>query len=99
MSMEVKCDSCRKDFEIVLTKEKRNEIEKILFICPHCNKKYITHYEDQKIKALREKIKELKSLQEKNRGKDFNIALDCFNEQQRIKREIKERMEHLQEIY
>ena len=56
ISMDVKCNKCKADFEIkpqkdlVEYKYKGELIEKQFFICPRCGEEYIISYMDREIK-------------------------------------------------
>ncbi len=64
--MLVKCDGkdgCNQEFNLEKFEVAKldNDIEKIYFVCPHCEKKYIAFYTDKHIRKKQAIIRGLKS--------------------------------------
>lgn len=58
--MQIICDECKKEFEIKQQIEKvKGDIRRVYFICPHCNKKYISYYVNSKIEQKQEKVRKI----------------------------------------
>lgn len=58
--MIVNCNKCKKDFEMnVLTETVKGDIERVYFICPYCNEKYISFYLNSKIKKKQCEIRKI----------------------------------------
>ena len=64
MVMEIQCDSCNKTFKIKKLKTKwiDDNVQRIYFTCPCCNKEYTSFYKD---KRIRKNIKEIEKLQKR----------------------------------
>lgn len=97
--MKVNCDICKKDFEVEQQIERvKDDIRRVYFICPHCNKKYIAYYLTNKIENKQAKanklIKKMKKyyLQTEEHTK-------YFNQYQELTKEIKNEMQRLKEIF
>lgn len=52
----VKCDSCKKQFEVRTKVRKSNEIEEVYFECPYCKMKYTAYFTNKKIRVKQKKI-------------------------------------------
>lgn len=58
--MKVNCDKCKKDFEMdIKTEIVKGDIERTYFICPYCNKKYISFYTNSKIRKKQQEIRKV----------------------------------------
>ncbi|WP_141432424.1 hypothetical protein [Bacillus sp. 03113] len=58
--IKANCDGCKLEFEIKMQTEIiENNVEKNYFICPHCNKEYISFCINQ---SIRKKQSDLKML-------------------------------------
>lgn len=64
------CDDCEKDFDtsIVHNEYAAINVKRYFIICPHCGKKYVSHYENEETIRLQKQIKEM-SVLDPNRPK------------------------------
>lgn len=72
------------------------DICKVHFYCPECNKEYICYYTNEKIKAKQAEIRELVKRQRGNRGnKDTILAAKLNKRYRKLKKEVKGEMDRL----
>ena len=60
--MKVTCnESCHKTFTLTkfLTQKLDGGIEKVYFVCPHCQHEYVAYYTDAEIRGLQEQIRKV----------------------------------------
>ena len=60
--MKVTCnESCHKTFTLTkfLTQKLDGGIEKVYFVCPHCQHEYVAYYTDAEIRGLQEEIRKV----------------------------------------
>lgn len=58
--MNVHCDECKEDFEIVIKKAKvEADVERNYFSCPHCSTEYTSFYTNKSIRNNQIKIGKL----------------------------------------
>lgn len=85
--MKVKCDECRKEFDIDKFEEEtiKEDIREIYFKCPHCNKKYNCFYTNRSIRRLQ-------ALQRKTKdNKEFErLKADVTNRMNTLKEKMKD---------
>lgn len=54
-----KCDTCQYEWELEkMETAKLDDIEKVFFICPNCQKEYIAYYTDTEIRKIRARMKQ-----------------------------------------
>ena len=55
--MDVKCNSCTKDFKIEIKKRAAvNDVIDLYFICPHCHAEYFAYRTTDEIERMQQKI-------------------------------------------
>ncbi|XZJ40573.1 hypothetical protein ACSXCW_02705 [Clostridium perfringens] len=95
----VKCDKCKKEFEVRQEIEKvKGDIRRVYFICPSCGEKYIAYYLSNKIEHKQEKIKKLvlklnKYFKGTEKGEKYLV------EYEDLRKEIKLDMQELKERF
>lgn len=57
--MQVTCDNCHKEYDIIMRMNRVGDIEKNYFKCPHCQTEYITACVDPNIRKKQLKVKKL----------------------------------------
>lgn len=88
------CDAgCQKAFEVedIQTVRIGEGIDKVFFICPHCQREYVAYYSDPEIRELQAQIRRVQK-------KFANPLADHTKTAQReaeIKAQIKEKMDAL----
>lgn len=54
-----KCDTCQYEWELEkMETTKLDDIEKVFFICPNCQKEYIAFYTNAEIRKMRARMKQ-----------------------------------------
>lgn len=90
------CDKCKKEFVISVKTEKlEDNIERVYFTCPHCDKQYTSYYTNVLIKK---KQAEMRDIQEKIRvfrGTNSNKAMNLYKQYEKLKKELAKDMEKL----
>jgi hypothetical protein len=89
--LKVTCDACNKDFDIEMKCEPVGGcVEKNFFVCPHCNKEYVTYCTDQDIRKKQAELKSLfRELQTIRSEKKYLKVVSRIDElQQTIKQEM-----------
>ena len=90
------CDKCKKEFVISVKTEKlEDNIERVYFTCPHCDKQYTSYYTNVLIKK---KQAEMRDIQEKIRvfrGTNPNKAMNFYKQYEKLKKELAKDMEKL----
>jgi len=96
LNPKVTCDNCYKDFRIRFKTEKKNDIEKTYFKCPHCKHEYIGIVTNSNIRAKQKEMLELLIRANKQLGTKESDKL--FERAERLSEEIKREMEELKSI-
>jgi NAD-dependent SIR2 family protein deacetylase len=62
--VNAKCDKCKKIFTIneLKTEAMGRGIEKVFFVCPHCEHEYVAFYTDNKIRLMQSELQRLISI-------------------------------------
>ncbi|MCM3573292.1 hypothetical protein M3172_08800 [Mesobacillus subterraneus] len=94
--VKAKCDSCNNDFEIETKTESIGDtVEKNFFICPHCDKEYVSYYLDQSIRKKQSDLKMLwRNIRSATTPKNYNKLQKKIEE---LQNEIKEDLRRLRE--
>lgn len=89
--MKTNCDAgCQKSFEFedFSTDKLGGGIEKVYFVCPHCDKEYVAFYTDDEIRKLQTRIRRVQ-----RRFSDPNDNHeDAAKKEADLKQQIKEKM-------
>jgi hypothetical protein len=93
---KVTCDDCQKEFIIneLKTRWIQPDIQETYFVCKHCNKEYRVCLTDPEIRKLQEKVQDLNKPINK-----FKNSSERFIELQKLKNELKVKMEKLKESF
>lgn len=97
----VACDKCKKEFEVERQVEKINDdLDRIYFVCPHCQAEYTYYYIDSDIRAKQVRgatlqCNYIKAVKEK----DMKQADKLFDMIYKLAEEIKYDMERLKQKY
>lgn len=92
------CDKCKNQFIAAMEEELiKDNISKVFFTCPHCDKEYLIHYTDTLIKIKRDKINKLKERYNKAFKVDRVKAKPLYKKYEKLKREIGKDMDNLEE--
>jgi hypothetical protein len=89
--LTVTCDACNKGFDIEPKCEPVvGSVEKNFFVCPHCNKEYVTYCTDQDIRKKQTELKLLfRELQTARTDKKYLKIVSKIDElQETIKRDM-----------
>lgn len=91
------CDNCKDEFTMEVKEELvKDNISKVYFTCPHCDKEYISYYTNALIKVKQKKMRNIVKKQKKARGKqDINRSNKLYKQYQKLKKEIKKDMDNL----
>lgn len=74
--MQVTCDNCHKEYDVVMRMDRVGDIEKNYFKCPHCQTEYITACIDPSVRKKQLKVKKL------------NQQLRLLNDEQKIIKKV-----------
>lgn len=97
--MKVICDKCKHEFIVEpLTEKIQGDIQRVYFICPKCNEKYISYYLNSKI--IQKQLKAKKLLQKmESQYLGTNKYNKYFKEYQELTKEIKQDMQNLKKRF
>ncbi|WP_313758553.1 hypothetical protein [Tissierella sp.] len=95
----VLCDECKKDFTVnIKTEELNDNIEKVYFVCPHCNKEYTSYYTNVLIKKKQIKMRNIKGKIGEFKGINPKKAMNLYKQYEKLKKELSADMEKLRKI-
>ncbi|WP_338627620.1 hypothetical protein QJR52_06980 [Clostridium baratii] len=96
---KVKCDYCRREFNINVKIEKiKGDVRRLFFKCPFCGEEYTAYFTNRKIEQKQEKIKKLTSkLNKAMEGSEKRKKY--LAEYEKLQAEIKKDMEDLKSKY
>ena len=91
--MQVTCDNCHKEYDVVMRMDRVGDIEKSYFKCPHCQIEYITACIDPSVRKKQLKVKKL--YQQLRLLKDEQKIIKKVNQINALESEIKADMAEL----
>ena len=96
--MKAICDKCRSEFKVHLKVDKKGDVHKTHFICPHCDTDYPAGYTNSEIRRLQKELRKLRNGfvragREGNKSK-FEKLERKYNE---IKKIVSEKMDRLKD--
>ena len=97
--MQVTCDNCHKEYEVVMRMDRVGDIEKNYFKCPHCQTEYITACIDPSVSKKQLKVKKIYQQLRLLKGeqqiiKKVNQINDLESEIKADMTELKEKLNH-----
>ena len=91
--MQVTCDNCHKEYEVVMRMDRVGDIEKNYFKWPHCQTEYMTACIDPSVRKKQLKVKKL--YQQLRLLKDEQKIIKKVNQINALESEIKADMAEL----
>ena len=91
--MNILCDKCHKEYDVVMRMGRVGDIEKNYFKCPHCQPEYITACIDPSVRKKQLKVKKL--YQQLRLLKDEQKIIKKVNQINALESEIKADMAEL----